>query len=173
MIDTRQFKPTIVYTIYIAATPEKVWQALTSPEFSRAWFSGFAVDIEPRVGGKFALLAPDGSLHIGGEVIVWDPPRKLITTFDVNWEGIREALGSETVSYEIEPVGEAVRLTMIQANERDLGDDILSGGRAGWPALLSNLKSLLETGKVSKIEMAPPMRMIEALKKLGVKVPGM
>jgi uncharacterized protein YndB with AHSA1/START domain len=171
--DISAFKPTVIYTIYIASTPHKVWEALTSPEFSKQYFSGLAVQIEPQVGGRFTLLAPDGSLHIGGEVVVWDPPRKLVTTFDVNWEGIREALGTETVTYELQPSGDTVRLKMTQRNERDLSDDILSGGREGWPAILSSLKSLLETGTVPAIEMKPPMRMIDALKKLGVKVPGM
>src|SRR6266481_10040123 len=70
------FKPAIVYTIYIASTPEKVWQALTSAEFSRKYFSGFAVEAELKVGGAFAVRTPDCSLHIGGEVIECDPPRK-------------------------------------------------------------------------------------------------
>ncbi len=66
-----------------------------------------------------------------------------------------------------------MRLTMTEANEREIDEDILSGGRAGWPAILSSLKSVLETGKPLSIKMEPPKRMLEALKKLGVKVPGM
>jgi len=69
------FKPAIVYTIYIASTPEKVWQALTTAEFSRKYFSGFAVETELKVGGAFVARAPDGSVHISGEVIECDPPR--------------------------------------------------------------------------------------------------
>src|SRR5450631_3857849 len=79
------FKPAIVYTIYIASTPEKVWQALTSSEFSRKYFFGFAVEAELKVGGAFIVRAPDGSLHIGGEVLECDPPRKLTIT----WRGSR------------------------------------------------------------------------------------
>ncbi len=59
-----QFKPLTVYTIYIASTPEKVWEALTSAEFSKKYFSGFAVEMEPKVAGKFVVRAPDGSEHI-------------------------------------------------------------------------------------------------------------
>jgi len=165
------FKPTTVYTIYIASTPEKIWEALTTAEFSRQYFFGNAVEIDLKVGGAFIARAPDGSLHIGGEVFECDPPRKLAVTFNVNWPGLIEKLGPTLVSYEIEPAGDAVRLTMTESHDRPLSDDILSGGRAGWPAMLSSLKSLLETGKPLTVQMAPPQRMLEALRKLGVKTP--
>lgn len=171
MMDIGKFKPSFVYTIYIASTPEKVWEALTSAEFSRQYFSGFGVEVEEKVGGAFVLRAPDGSVHIGGEVIAYDPPRKLVITFNVNWPGLVEALGETLVTYEIERSGDSVRLTMSEANDREISEDILSGGRAGWPAILSSLKSVLETGKPLVIQMEPPKRMLEALKRMGVKVP--
>src|SRR3954467_2912263 len=138
------FKPAIVYTIYIASTTEQVWQALTSAEFSRQYFSGFAVAMEPKVGGAFVVSMPDGSPHITGEVIEHDPPRRLAVTWNVTWPGLVEALGPTLVTYDIEKAGDAVRLTLIQAHDRTIDDDILSGGRMGWPAILSSLKSLLE-----------------------------
>ena len=165
------FKPTTVYTIYIAATPEKVWQALTSAEFSRQYFFGNAVEIELKIGGAFIVRAPDGSLHIDGEVFECDPPRKLTVTFNVNWPALVEKLGATLVTYEIEPAGPAVRLTLTEAHDRPIDDDILSGGRQGWPAILSSLKSLLETGTPLAVEMAPPRRMLEALKRLGLATP--
>jgi uncharacterized protein YndB with AHSA1/START domain len=166
-----KFKPAIVYTIYIASTPEKVWQALTSAEFSRKYFSGFAVDVDLRVGGAYIVRTPDGALHISGEVIECDPPKKLTVTFNVNWPELIEKLGPTLVSYQIEPAGDAVKLTLIQSHDRPISDDILSGGRAGWPAILSSLKSLLETGEAMVIPMAPPERMLAALKELGIKMP--
>ena len=172
-MDISKFKPSLVYTIYIASTPEKVWDALTSAEYSRDYFSCFGVEVEDRVGGAFVLRAPDGSVHISGKVVAYDPPRKLVITFNVNWPGLIEALGETLVIYEIEQSGDAVRLTMSEANDRPIDEDILSGGRAGWPAILSSLKSLLETGKPLAVKMEPPKRMLEALKRLGVKVPGM
>jgi uncharacterized protein YndB with AHSA1/START domain len=165
------FKPTTVYTIYIASTPEKVWQALTSAEFSRQYFFGNAVEVDLKIGGAYIVRAPDGSLHIGGEVFECDPPRKLTVTFNVNWPGLIERLGATLVTYEIEPAGHAVRLTMTESHDRPIDDDILSGGRQGWPAILSSLKSLLETGKPLTIEMAPSPRMLEALKRLGIATP--
>jgi uncharacterized protein YndB with AHSA1/START domain len=165
------FKPATVYTIYIAATPEKVWQALTSAEFSRKYFFGNAVEVDLVVGGAYIVRTPDGALHISGEVIECDPPRKLTVTFNVNWPELIEKLGPTLVSYEIEPAGDAVRLTMTEAHDRPLSDDILSGGRSGWPAILSSLKSLLETGAALDIKMAPPQRMLAALKAMGIKTP--
>lgn len=165
------FRPDTVYTIYIAAKPERVWQALISAEYSRQYFFGFAVELEPKTGGAFKVLAPDGSLHIDGEVIAYDPPRKLTVTWNVNWPGLVDKLGQTVVTYEIEQAGDAVRLTMTESHERALDDDILSGGRTGWPAILSSLKSLLETGQPLAVKMEPPLRMLAALKKLGIAMP--
>jgi uncharacterized protein YndB with AHSA1/START domain len=165
------FKPSLVYTIYIAATPERVWEALTSAEFSRKYFFGNAVEVDLRVSGAYIVRTPDGAMHISGEVVECDPPRKLTITFNVNWPELIEKLGPTLVSYEIEPAGDAVRLTMTESHDRPLDDDILSGGRSGWPAILSSLKSLLETGEALVIKMGPPERMLAALKKIGIKTP--
>ena len=166
-----QFKPLTIYTIYIAATREKVWEALTSAEFSRQYFFGNAVEVEPRLGGAFILRTPDGAAHISGEVLAYDPPRKLAVTFNVNWPELIEKLGTTLVTYDIEQIGDAVQLTMSEGHDRPLSDDILSGGRSGWPAILSSLKSLLETGKPLVVKMGPPQRMLEALKAMGIKTP--
>jgi uncharacterized protein YndB with AHSA1/START domain len=175
-MDITKFKPAIVYTIYIAATPARVWEALTSAEFSRKYFSGNAVEVDPRIGGAFIVRTPDGSVHIAGEVLECDPPRKLTVTFNVNWPALIERLGPTLVTWEIEPAGEApggevVKLTLLQSHDRPISDDILSGGRAGWPAILSSLKSMLETGQAMTIPMKPPERMLAALKELGIGTP--
>lgn len=165
------FKPLTVYTIYIVAMPERIWQALTSAEFSRKYFFGFAVDMEPKLGGSFIVRTPDGSEHIAGEVLEHDPPRRLTVTWNVNWPDLVAKLGTTVVTYEIEQAGEAVRLTLSERHDRPLSDDILSGGRNGWPAILSGLKSLLETGTAPQIKMAPPAEMLAALKAMGIKTP--
>jgi uncharacterized protein YndB with AHSA1/START domain len=170
-MDISKFKPTLVYTIYIASTPQKIWQALTSAEFSRQYFFGNAVEIDLRIGGAFIVRTPDGALHISGEVMECEAEKKLTVTFNVNWPGLIETLGQTLVTYEIEPAGDAVRLTLTESHERELGDDILSGGRQGWPAILSSLKSVLETGKPLAVRMAPPQRMLNALKAMGIDTP--
>ena len=171
MIDLAACKPDTVYTIYIAATPQKVWQALTTAEFSRQYFSGFAIEADLKIGGAFIARAPDGSVHIDGEVIECDPLKKLAVTWNVNWPKLVEKLGPTLVTYEIEQAGDVVKLTMLQSHDRDISDDILSGGRTGWPAILSSLKSLLETGQALAIKMAPPERMLAALKEMGIGTP--
>ena len=60
---------------------------------------------------------------------------------------------------------------MLQSQDRPISDDILSGGRQGWPAILSSLKSVLETGRPLAVKMGPPARMLAALKELGIATP--
>lgn len=166
-----KFKPAIAYAIYIAATPEKVWQALTTAELSRQYFSGNAVEVDLRVGGAYVVRTPDGAMHISGEVIECDHLRRLTVTFNVNWPQLVEKLGPTLVTWEIEQAGDGVKLTLLQSHDRPISDDILSGGRTGWPAILSSLKSLMETGRAMVIPMQPPVRMMAALKELGIPMP--
>jgi uncharacterized protein YndB with AHSA1/START domain len=163
-MDIAKFKPNTVYVTYIASTPEKVWQALTDPAFTRQYFGGFAIEVEPREGGAFFLRYPDGRVHMSGRVIAWSPPRRFSCTWLV--EGMAEfrELPECLVTYEIEQVGGAVKLTMTEAHSWAIPDAILAGGRSGWPAILSSLKSVLETGKPLEIKMAPPEGMVEAVK---------
>lgn len=170
-MDISEFKPVFVYSIYIASTPEKVWQALTTAEFSKQYFHGMSVAVEPKAGGTFAVYLPDGKLHISGEVIEHDPPKRLTMTWNVNWPGLVEKLGVTLVTYTIEPAGKGnVRLTLTQSQDRPINDDILDGGRTGWPAIFSMLKSLLETGKVVPVEMKPSEKMLKALQDIGIEV---
>jgi len=164
MTDLAKFKPKTVYVTYIATTPETVWEALTRPEFTRQYFAGFSVDVEPRQGGAFLLRYPDGRVHISGRVIEWAPPRRFSCTWliegMVDFQGLPESL----VSYEIEQAGGAVKLTMTEAHSWAVPDAVLAGGRSGWPAILSSLKSVLETGKALDIRMEPPAGFVEAVK---------
>ena len=157
--------PQTVYVTYIASTPEKVWQALTDPAFSRQYFFGFAVSVEPKTGGRFALLYPDGRTHVSGKVLDWSPPRRFACTWIVEGMPGFAELPECIVAYDIEPAGEAVRLTMTESHSWDVPPAILAGGQAGWPAILSNLKSVLETGKPMAIEMAPPPGFMEGVAK--------
>src|SRR3989440_12180727 len=99
------FKPAIVYTIYIASTPEKVWQALTTAEFSRQYFSGFAIEADLKVGGAFIARAPDGSVHISGEVIQCDPPKRLTATWNRNRPALVGQHSPTPLTYAAEQAG--------------------------------------------------------------------
>ncbi|MGB6892980.1 MAG: SRPBCC family protein [Xanthobacteraceae bacterium] len=160
------FKPKTVYVTYIAATPEKVWQALTSSEFTRKYFWDRTIEIELKRGGAFVLRLPDGRVNVQGKVMEYDPPRKLSVTWHVEWPEDFRKLPECLVTYEIAPAGKAVRLTMMESHSWEVPEAILSGGKTGWPAVLSGLKSLLETGKVPAIAMEPPKAMIEAIRAL-------
>jgi uncharacterized protein YndB with AHSA1/START domain len=161
-----EFKPKTVYVTYIVSTPEKVWQALTSAEFTRKYFWGLSIELEPKLGGSFALRAADGIAHAQGKIIAWDPPRKFGVTWGVKWPDEFAKLPECHVTYEIAPAGDTVRLTMTESHSWNIPEAILSGGRSGWPAVLSGLKSLLETGKAPVIKMEPPKAMIEAIRNL-------
>ncbi len=156
--------PHTFYTIYIASTPEKVWQALTSAEFSRQYFFGHAIAIEPRTGGAFSLARPDGAADTSGEVLVWDPPRKLSVTWKTDWITLPPCI----VTWEVAQAGDGtVKLSLTEAHIEPIDERLLSGGRQGWPAILSSLKSLLETGNGLAVKMEPPKEFLEALKEIN------
>jgi uncharacterized protein YndB with AHSA1/START domain len=166
MTDLAKFKPKTVYVTYIASTPEKVWEALTRPEFTRQYFFGRTIEIEPKPGGSFILRMPDGRVDVKGSVVEWSPPHRLSVTWTVEWIPEMRELPECLVSYEIAQAGEAVRLTMSESHQWDPPDDLLAGGRAGWPVILSSLKSVLETGKGLSVTMEPPKEMMAALERL-------
>ena len=166
-----EFKPKTVYVTYIAATPEKVWQALTDPALPVSTSRGFNVDVEPRTGGAFFLRYPDGRVHISGKVVDWSPPRRFACTWLV--EGVENfgELPECLVTYEIEPAGGSVRLTMTESHSWDVPPAVLAGGQSGWPAILSGLKSVLETGKPLSIDMKPPEGFMDAVRQVIAEKP--
>ena len=149
-----------------------MWQALTTAEFSRQYFSGFAIEADLKVGGAFIARAPDGSVHISGEVIECDPPKRLTVTWNVNWPALVEKLGPTLVTYEIEQAGDAVKLTMLQSHDRPISDDILSGGRARLAR--DPLQPEEPAGDRSarwRSRWRRRQRMLAALKEMGIGTP--
>lgn len=145
-----------VYSTYIRTTPEKLWEALTSSEFSRKYWFGFGFEAELKAGGRVRILPPPGMESHGdhvGEVLVCEPGRKLVYTWQQNDtpEIAKKRDGLSRVTYEITPIGPQVKLRLIHENllPEDLGTDPNSfrGINNGWPAVISSLKSLLETGE--------------------------
>lgn len=172
MVEVGRFKPRTVYVTYIAASAEKVWQALIDPAFTRQYFFGFAVDIEPRAGGVFKLLAPDGSTHVSGEVTEWSPPHRLCVTWRVAGMKDFAELPECLVGYDVVPMGESVQVTMTESHSWEVPEAILRGGESGWPKILSGLKSVLETGKPLSIAGGGmPEGFLEAVKKAVAEKP--
>ena len=171
MMDVGQFTPKTVYVIYIASTPEKVWQALTDPELSPKYFHGCRLEIVPKVGGRFVVRFPDGRVNVSGEVVEWLPPRRLTTSWIVDWVPELREFPPCLVSYEIEQAGDSVKLTMTESYSWDPPEALLAGGRSGWRAILSSLKSVLETGTPLVIQLEPPQGMTEMVKQLAAAQP--
>jgi len=171
VIDVAKFKPRTVYVTYLASTPEKVWRALIDPAFTAQYFFGRTIEIEPKAGGSFVLRMADGRVDIKGEVVEWSPPRRLATTWTVDWNADMRQLPPFLVSYDIEPAGDSVKLTMTESYSWEVPEALLAGGRAGWPAILSSLKSALENGKPLSIKMEPPKEMMTALQNVLASKP--
>jgi uncharacterized protein YndB with AHSA1/START domain len=134
---------TYVYVIHIAATPEKLWEALTRSEFWEKYFEAWKVESEWTVGAPLRFYTAEGELFSVGEVEAADPPRSLTYTWPEP-EGERVQDEPERLTWTIEPSGPGtVKLTL--THER-LSDAYYTGVSQGWPAVLSSLKSLLETG---------------------------
>jgi hypothetical protein len=101
---------------------------------------------------------------MSGRVVEWRPPRRFSCTWLIEGMEPFGELPECLVSYDIELVGGAVKLTMTEAHSWDVPDGVLKGGRTGWPAILSSLKSVLETGKPLDIKLEPLPEVIEAVK---------
>jgi uncharacterized protein YndB with AHSA1/START domain len=151
-------KPEFVYVTYIETTPEKLWEALTSSEFSKRYWFGTEVRSDWKVGSPFALVT-DGKTSDTGEILVADPPRLLSYTFKHElFEDMRDEPATKVV-FTIEPYGEIVKLTVTHEGFVE-GSKLLGAISNGWPAILSALKSLLETGHAFTVQP-------EALGKVG------
>lgn len=149
-----EFVPGFEYVTYIAATPEQVWQALTSREISRKYFFARSIEVDCRPDGKFVLRMEDGRVDSQGRVVDCDPPRKLSVTWRVEWLEEYRTLPEALITFTIEPAGEVVRLTLSEAHSPKLDDKYKEGGKRGWPMILSGLKTLLEIGK--PLPITPP-----------------
>jgi uncharacterized protein YndB with AHSA1/START domain/DNA-binding transcriptional ArsR family regulator len=142
--DTMAGRPTFVYVTYIESSAERVWEALTQPEITAAYWGVRQVS-DWDVGSLWKHQRTDGSgiADIGGTVIESTPPHRLVMTWGPSGEAPPDKISK--VTFQIEPFHEIVRLTVMH---EDLDDDMFAGISKGWPAVLANLKSLLETGHV-------------------------
>jgi uncharacterized protein YndB with AHSA1/START domain len=167
---TERATSTQVHRVYIRATPERIWQAITDPEWNGRYGYSAPAEYELRAGGSFRTFAteemkaasaqmgfPCPDVIVDGEVIEADPPRKLVQTWRMLMDPTAAAEGFSRLTYEIEGPGEdgVCRLTVVHelAGMSTLytltsGDNEFGAmGGGGWPRVLSDLKSLLETGE--------------------------
>jgi len=141
---TAPVSDTAVFEIYIKATPERVWQAITDPD-QRAVFSfGVQTQSDWTTGSTYRASVPGAFDIAEGENLVVDPPRMLVQSFNALWSDEIKAQGTTRVTWEIEPVGDSCRLTVVHDQLPETANAELYGG---WPMILSGLKTLLETGE--------------------------
>jgi uncharacterized protein YndB with AHSA1/START domain len=145
-------KPEFVYVTYIETTPEKLWEALTSSEFTRRYWWETDVVSDWKVGSPFSLVMKGVTTDVG-EILQSDPPHRLSYTFQHVTSTPSHNARPSTVRFNLEQHGKLVKLTL---THRDFADDdrLLDGISKGWPAIMSSLKSLLERGAPLHVPLA-------------------
>lgn len=136
-----------VYVTYIRSTPEKIWQALTDPEFTKQIWVETWQECDWKVGSSWKLMIPDGRVGDSGEVLEIEPNRRLVLSWRNEFILELRDEGYSRMTWELEPMGEGdtVKLTLTHAMDKT-GSKLIAGVSSGWPGILSSLKSLLETG---------------------------
>jgi uncharacterized protein YndB with AHSA1/START domain len=138
-------KPEFIYVSYIETTPEKLWEALTDGDFTERYWFGVHLRSDWKIGSTFEMVRSNGTVSDAGKVVEYDPPRRLAYTF-VNLSDEYKGELPALATFVIEPHGKLVKLTLTHEGFAE-GSKFLLGISQGWPAILSALKSLLETGK--------------------------
>lgn len=145
MTNGRQFEPKQVYQVFIKATPEQIWEAITTPEFTRRYFHGARITVTP---DSYRSFGPNGAVWGNAAVLEFDPPRRLVHGWDSLYS---EELANEPtsrVTWEIEPKDGAYCLLTVTHDELQNSPKTASSvAGQGWMMVLSGLKTLLETGE--------------------------
>ncbi|MGH3569675.1 MAG: ArsR/SmtB family transcription factor [Pseudonocardia sp.] len=135
-----------VFEIYIRTTPERLWEAITDGEIRSKYNFGSRISSDWTPGSRFEMRHPAAPGLLGeGENLEVDPPRRLVQNMVALWSDEVKSEGISRVTWEIEPVGDSCRLTVIHDELREGANNELYGG---WPMILSGLKTWLETGEV-------------------------
>jgi len=154
-------KPEFVYTTYINTTPERLWQALTEPAFTRRWWRATTLESDWKVGSPMTWARNDVTMADPAQVVLeYEPYRRLAYTWQsytpefaaaagLSDEFVAKAAGERRskVSFDIEQLGQTVKLTVVH-EDFEPGSIVLTSISAGWPLVLSDLKTLLETGEI-------------------------
>lgn len=136
-----------VYVTYIRATPERLWSALTDKTFIPRYWFGMTCESEWRPGSPWKLMFEDGRVADRGEILEADPPKKLVIKWMNEFRPELAAEGPARCTFLLEAEGAATKLTIV--HEMDKAQSlVIEAVSGGWPKILSNLKSLLETGEV-------------------------
>jgi uncharacterized protein YndB with AHSA1/START domain len=135
-----------VYVTYIRTTPERLWSALTADtEFMKQYWFGVHCESQWTAGSPWKMLYPDGRIVDAGEIVEADPPKRLVIRWRHQNKPELMAEGESLCTMELEPSGPAVKLSITHTVERE-PSKFIEAVSGGWPKIISNLKSLLETG---------------------------
>jgi uncharacterized protein YndB with AHSA1/START domain len=136
-----------VYVIYIRAPAEEVFRHLTDPELNKLFWGGYHQESRWQVGAPFSIVGPDGRVWDTGEVLAFDPPRRLSVTWTHQMDAAMQAEGPSTATFDLEP-SEAGATKVTLTHTIGVADSkFIAAVSNGWPGVLSSLKSLLETGQ--------------------------
>jgi uncharacterized protein YndB with AHSA1/START domain len=147
-------RSTFVYVSYIRTTPEKLWAALTDAEFSKEYWFGCRSESAWTAGSPWTLTSSGGELIDAGEIVEAVPPRRLVIRWQQQKKPELKAEGPSLCTMEIEQSGSAVRLSITHTIERE-PSKFIEAVTGGWPKVISNLKSLLETGTAALVDAYP------------------
>jgi uncharacterized protein YndB with AHSA1/START domain len=139
---------TFVYVTFIRTTPEQLWAALTSPDFMKKFWFGMHHETDWKAGSAWRLVFPDGRVADTGEIVEIDPPRRLVLKWRNEFRPELKSEGYSRCTVELEPLAGAVKLTISHVIDR-AESKFIEAVSGGWPRILSNLKSLLETGSIA------------------------
>ena len=142
-------KSEFVYVTYIKTTPEKLWKALTNPEFQRQYWIGMHINTDWKKGSAWTLEFPNGDIADQGTVLECKPFKRLVLKWKNIWKTGLDKEGYSRCAMDLEPNEDAVKLTVTHSSPKD-NSKLIKAVSGGWPMILSNLKSLLETGKIVK-----------------------
>jgi uncharacterized protein YndB with AHSA1/START domain len=136
-----------VYVTYIRTTPEALWDALTTSEFMKRYWFGMDIETAWTAGSPWTLRFPDGRIADAGEVLEIDRPHRIVLKWRHQLRPELTEEGYARCAIELEPQDGAVKLTILHTIERP-ESKLIEAVSGGWPKILSNLKSLLETGEI-------------------------
>jgi uncharacterized protein YndB with AHSA1/START domain len=138
-------KSTFVYVTYIRTTPEKLWSALTDAQFMKQYWFGNHCESQWTARSSWKLVHPDGRMAAAGEIIEAEPPKRLVIRWQDQIRRELKAEGESQCTMELESNGPAVKLSITHTIERE-PSNLIPLVSSSWPKVISNLKSLLETG---------------------------
>jgi uncharacterized protein YndB with AHSA1/START domain len=141
---------TYKYVTFIRTTPDKLWDALTKPEFVRLYWFGMHQESEWKKGSPWKMVFSDGRVADAGEILESDPPKKLVIKWRNEFRPELHEEGFSRCTYDLEEQGEVVKLTITHTIDRE-NSKLIQAVSGGWPSILSGLKTYLETGKTLAI----------------------